>query len=264
MNMKTVALVICSSMLMAGCAQETTVQKERYTSPQISVESQKINLEEVEKAFWDSKGTDFPSWMSNFERRVNEVYEGGDVVSIDATREKGHLAVTGYIEDKKQEGFQPGEEKLFAIEQTGEAVNNTVPYKVVGSNNQVYNQGHHSILDNPIVQMMMIGSMMNMWGGRYYTPYSQMTVLRDHRNNFRTTPNFRQQQASNRSFQTRFNRNAGGSLASRNRFGTGVTRDTAPRRTWGAPSTRPGFSPWGGMRRQTGGFPSRGWGGRRR
>ena len=268
---------------LAGCSPPTPT--EHYVSPKIQGEAKRINLDEVQKAFWDTKGKDFNSWMAAFEKKVNEIYDGKEVVSIDATRQSGHLVVTGYINKENKEGFKPGDEKLFSIEQTGEAVNNEMPYRVAGQDGGTYYEGHHSFLDNPILQMMLVSHMMGGWGGRYSTPNDRIVVLQQGRDAFRATPQFGQQREANRGFFSRFNQKSGtGELQSRNKFGSNTPfssgTGTETRRTFGGgtPSTPAPESAggWGGRRSSGFGSPSSsgfggfggmrrgGWGGRRR
>lgn len=245
---------------------------QRYVSSQVEGDKAKINLEEVQKAFWDTKGADFNSWMTAFEKRVNEIYDGDGVVSIDATRKTGQLAITGYIDDKKEAGYQDGEEKLFTIEQTGDVTDNQLPYRVSDHQGHSYYEGHGSILGSPIVQMLVLSHLMGGWGGRYYTPYDRTVILRDHRDVFRTSPSYSTQKATNKDFNTRFKTNSSGAYTSRTRFGGSSVSDTSTstsKRSWfgsgssSSSSSKPSFS-WGG-RRSSGGFSSsRGWGGRRR
>lgn len=271
-----VATLLAVSLYAGGCGSRSTSNVEHYVSPQIEGASARINLEEVQKAFWETQGKDFNTWMAAFEKRVNEVYDGKDVVSIDATKKDGHLVVTGYINSQKKEGYQPGDEKLFAIEQTGDALNNEMPYRVTQQDGGVYYQGHHSILDNPILQMMLISHMMGGWGGRYYTPYDRVVVLDRYRDSYRATPQYTAQQASNSGFFSRFKQKNGGGLQSTNSFGsTNFSANSANKRSWGggtsASSPTGATSGWGGRRPTSfagsglGGFrSSRGWGGRRR
>jgi hypothetical protein len=277
-----VVALLAMSVYLGGCSSQIdTARKagvEHYRSAQVEGESAKINLDEVQKAFWETKGKDakdFDGWMHNFEKRVNEIYDGKEVVSIDATRESGKLVVTGYIDKLKKEGFQPGDEKLFSIEQTGDAVNNEMPYTVNTGAGTPYYTGHHSLLDSPIVQMMLISHMMGGWGGRYYTPYPRTSILGGYRDTFRASPSYSTQQASNTSFMSRFkSKPLGGGFMSKTGFGGGsFSSDTSQRRTFGSASgsTESG-SAWGGRRSSGGifgsssggGFRSRGWGGRRR
>ena len=239
-------------------------RSERYVSSQVQGEEQKINLEEVQKAFWDTKATDFQSWMTAFEKRVNEIYEGKEVVSIDANRKTGKLEVIGFIDNKKEAGFQQGEEKLFTIEQTGDVANDQLPYRVSGAGGVPYYEGQHSVLGNTIVQMLVMSHLMNSWGGRYYTPYSQTVILRDHRDSFRTSPTFSTQKASNQSFTSRFKEKFGGGLASKKGFGSGTfSSDTgsSSKRTWNSGSSSSSSSGWGSSSGSSG--RSFSWGGRR-
>lgn len=274
------------SVYLGGCSSHSN-RVEHYRSAKVEGvegESAKINLDEVQKAFWDSKGKDskdFDGWMQNFEKRVNEIYDGKDVVSIDATRENGKLVVTGYIDKLKQEGFKEGDEKLFSIEQTGEAVNNEMPYTVNSGYGTPYYTGHHSLLDSPIVQYMLLSHMMGGWGGRYYTPYPRVTILGGHRDVFRASPTYATQKASNTGFMSRFKeKSLGGGFASKSGFGGGsLSSDSSKRRSFGfgsssgSSSSESSSSAWGGRRSSGGifgsssggGFRSRGgWGGRRR
>jgi hypothetical protein len=262
---------ICSAalsvVLLSGCVYTHTAQtpqKERYVSPTIEGAQQRINLDEVEKAFFSTKGNDLNSWMSGFEKRVNEIYEGEEVVSIDATRETGKLQVTGFIEKNKEPGFQNGEDKLFSLEQTGDVVNNQMPYRVNDQHGTPYSQGHYSLLNNPIIEALVIGNLLSgLMGPRYYTPFASFGGLRNYRDNYRTTTAYQGQQARNSNFNTRFRQRAVGTgIGSNNRFRT--TPGGTGRTTVGTPTRRPSFSspsPWGG-RRSTG-F-GRGWGMRRR
>lgn len=278
MRTAVLTLALVFSIGLTGCVRTQWQPVEHYVSPhaQVQGEEQKINLEEVQNAFWETKAKDFNSWMAAFEKRVNEIYEGKEVVSIDATRKDGKLTVTGYFENKKEnkkeQGYQPDEEKLFQIEQTGEVADNELPYRMTGSGGTTYYEGHHSILGNPIVQMMVLSHLMGGWGGRYYTPYERVVVIRDHRDTFRTTPTYTTQKSANQGFFSRFKEKSGGGFASKTKFGGSSFSEGASttKRTWGgfssgSTSTSTSKSPfgggWGG--RRSSGF-SRGWGGRRR
>jgi|AGTN01.1.fsa_nt_gi hypothetical protein len=265
-------MALMATVFMTACSAPPQQQEERYVSSQVQGEAAKINLEEVQKAFWETKAKDFQSWMNSFEKRVNEVYEGDGIVSIDATRKTGKLTVTGFIDKNKEAGYQDGEEKLFAIEQTGDVTDNQLPYRVSDQSGRPYYEGHHSILDNPFVQMMVLSHLMGGWGGRYYTPYPQTAILRGHRDSFRASPSFTSQKTSNTDFNSRYKQKAGGTgFASKKGFGNSTfsTSTTTTKRGWGgfgsssSSSTTIKSTPWGG-RRSPFGVSRGGWGGRRR
>ncbi|MBU6452250.1 MAG: hypothetical protein KGS72_10755 [Cyanobacteria bacterium REEB67] len=273
------AVITCLSGCSTGAGPS-----QHYVSGAIQGESQKINLEAVQKAFFETKGKDFNEQMAAFEKRVNEIYDGEGVVALDATRNNNRLVVTGFISKSKdaKPGFQPGDDKLFTIEQTGDVVNNDMPYRMAGSDGRSYYEGHHSLLDSPLVQFMVLSHLMGGgggWGGRYYTPYSNYGGLMGYRNTWRQSPQFSQQKATNTSFFSRFKSNPGGGLQSSTKFGGGTfsSDSGSTRRSWGGlgggASSTGGLSTgspsgssfgWGG--RRSSGFSmggSRGWGGRR-
>ncbi len=242
-----VVAVFSVSLSLSACSTEPG-RVEHYVSPQIQGEAQKINLEEVQKAFFESKGKDFNSWMGAFEKRVNEIYDGKEIVSLDATRKEGKLSVVGFIskdnKDAKQ-GFQPGDEKLFTIEQTGEAVNNEMPYRVSGYNDLPYYEGHRSLLDNPFLQALVISHFMGGgWGGRYYTPYERVVVLNDHRNTYRSSPDYSEQKTRNQGWFSRWKSNPQGQLQSNKSFGETnfSSAPTSSKRSWFGGSTSGGSS----------------------
>lgn len=263
-------LIGFSASALTGCSSRQE-RVEHYVSSQVQGESAKINLEEVQKAFWDTKGQDFNGWMSAFEKRVNEIYDGEGVVAIDASRKTGQLTVTGYIENKKEQGYQSDEEKLFSIEQTGDVSDNELPYRVAGHDGVPYYEGHHSIMGSPIVQMMVLSHLMGGWGGRYYTPYDRVVVLRDHRDSFRSTATYTAQKTSNSDFNTRYKQKSSGGVMSKSKFGdsgfSSSSSSSGSKRSWNgfgssrdSSSSSTGFS-WGGKRSSR---SSGGWGRRRR
>jgi hypothetical protein len=229
----------------------------------------------VQQAYFSSKGNDFNTWMGAFEKRVNEIYDGEGIVSIAADRKNNRLDVTGYVDKNAQAGFQAGDDKLFAIEQTGDAVNDQVPIRVSNGGGATYYEGHHSLLDNPFLQAMLISHMFGGWGGRYYTPPTRVVYLNNYRRDFRQTPRYSVQKTANKSFATRFKQDQAGKVESRRTFsggdsgtkrrswtgggnattGTDAT-ETHPRRTWGGRRSSSGSSSSGSTRRS--------WGGRRR
>jgi hypothetical protein len=267
--MRYLAVVVLAALMVTSCTYTVEQPRvERYVSPQIEGATQRINLEEVEKAFFATKGSDLNSWMGSFEKRVNEIYEGSEIVSIDASRETGKLNVTGFVESNKEPGFQAPEDKLFSLEQTGDVVNNQMPYRVADERGQTYHNGHYSLFDNPIIQALVIGNLLSgVMGPRYYTPFASTVFLRDHRNSFRNTSSFNNQRVANRQFNNRFKQRAFGSgIGSNNRFRAPVGTTRGASRSWRGPSDsyrNPSMSsPWGGRRPSFGG--GRGWGGRRR
>src|SRR5690349_4860533 len=80
-----VGVALAALLVGTTACWSSSSQQEHYVSGQNNVQAgSKINLAAVQQAFWDTKGSDFNNWMGNFEQRVNQIYDGPDVVSIDA------------------------------------------------------------------------------------------------------------------------------------------------------------------------------------
>lgn len=250
---KAIIGLALSGLMLAGCSGGDT--KEHYSSPMTQGNSQRINLQAVQDAFLKTKGNDFNAWMAQFETRVNEIYQGEGVVSIDAGREKNRLEVTGFIDTNGKQGCQADDEKLFAIAQTGDVRGNQMPYRVEGSNGYVYSHGSYGILGNPLVQMFLISQIMR---PHYYTPRDRVVVLDRHQNTYRRTPDFNAQKKRNHSFFGSFKKKSDGSLKSNRSFSSwGGLFGSSKKRSWGSSSG----SGWGGRRSSSWGGGGRSWGG---
>ncbi len=267
--------------LLGGCSPSRSARSEHYTSANVQGDDEKINLDAVHQAFFETSGKSFAEWMPNFEKRVNEIYQGDDIVSIDADKADGMVRVAGYLDKDGQQGLGGGDEKLFELKQTAPADDKGFQYSMSGQGGQPYYNGypppayHHGILDNPFVQMFVLSQLLRP-GFSYFTPPGQHTVLRDYRTSYRQTPRFRTQTSQNKGFFGKmFSKKSerlkssrgfgdgtgGGAGGSRKRswFGSSGSNDSrwSGRRSsgWGSSSGR--SSSWGGSSRRS-------WGGRRR
>ncbi|MDB5100958.1 MAG: hypothetical protein JWM80_5379 [Cyanobacteria bacterium RYN_339] len=255
-----------AAVMLAGCANghkdDRTVEQQlqrtngaRYTSAQVEGAAARINLDEVKKAFWDTQGADMDTAMKNFEQRVNEIYGGKEIVAVDAAKQGTGVMVVGFIDKNGQPGFQTGDDRLFVIEQTGQAANDQVPYRMSNGDGTPYYNGtqvyhHHDGGGGAFFTGLLLGHIIGGWGhygGHYYTPYSHYHSLTVYRTTYRSSPAYHTQMASNRAFDTRFKSQApGGGVSSNRRFGSGGfssgsngtngTGGTSSSRRWGGPT----------------------------
>lgn len=291
---KPVRLVLVPALalgLLAGCSPGKQAQgaaSERYVSATVQGEKEKINLDAVHEAFFQTAGKDLSAWMGNFEKRVNEIYQGEDIVSVDAEKKDGMVRVTGFLDKNDESGYQGADEKLFELKQTGAiAEGKGFPYELSGQGGTPHHNGypppgyygHTGLLDNPFVQMMIIGSLLNR---PYFTPMGNHQVIREHRTGYRQTPRYRAQQAQNKGFFSKvFSKKKDSALKSQKGFGgsglgSGSDSSNQRKRSWfggsgGNDSRWSGrrSSGWGSgssTRRSSGGWGgrSRSFGGRRR
>ncbi len=270
LNKKSFRLVLVPALvggLLAGCSPGKQAQSsgtERYTSATVQGEAEKINLDAVHQAFFETSGRDLQAWMGGFEKRVNEIYQGDDIVSVDAEKKDGMVRVTGFLPKNDEPGFQGADEKLFELKQTGPVdASRGMPYELSGQGGSPHHAGYpppayhsYGLLDNPFVQMMIIGSMLNR---PYFTPPVHYQVLRDHRQGYRQTPRYRNQMSQNKGFFSKvFNRNKSAAAKSQRGFG-GFSGSGERKRSWFG-SSGSNDSRWSG-RRSSGSGSS--WGGRR-
>lgn len=252
----------------ASISNDLRNSNNHYVSAQVNGQPARINLEQVRQAFWATQGNDMNTAMRAFEQRVNEIYEGDEIVQVDAARQSQGLLVVGFIDRNGQPGFQPGDDRLFTIEQTSAANNGQIGYSMTGWNNQPYYNGYYTYHDHGSGLGFMTGLMLGhmLWGHwgtgyHYYTPVEHIHVIHDYRTTYRTSPTYHLQQQQNHVFTTRFNKqNATGGLASNRKFGgaSSTTSGSTTGRRWGGgnssgtttttTTTTNSGSGWGGRR----------------
>lgn len=80
-----------------------------------------IDLQQVKEAFEKSRSDQGAPWVQSFERSVNQIYLGKDVVAVDSRfPHSGKFRLRGYIERNQIIGYQSREDRLlFRIIQHG-------------------------------------------------------------------------------------------------------------------------------------------------
>jgi hypothetical protein len=150
------AAVSVGPMTIAGCSQEPQRTERWATTENTNVE---IDWDKVNEAYKQANGPE------DFEKRVNEIYEGGEVISV-AVQDDGARAqvVTGFF-DKDKSGSVDEGEKIFTItrEITGEG-----QAQVQTMGHGAYASYHSPMLS--IVSGMMLGSMLSNAFSPHYVP----------------------------------------------------------------------------------------------
>jgi hypothetical protein len=205
----------------AGCSSDTT---ERWaTTENTNVD---IDFDKVNEAYKTAEGPE------DFEKKVNEIYEGDEIISVSVQDVDNKVqVVTGFF-DKDKNGSVEEPEKIFTIKReiTGEG------------NAQVQTQGYgaYGYYHSPMMSLvsgMVLGSMLsNAFSPRYVPVYTQPyttsaarhSQLSSHRSSYR---------AQN---PTRFDR----SKAS----GTGRRYNNTGTRSWGSSGRSGGGRSGGGGR----------------
>lgn len=136
------------SLITAGIpACQKAPEQERWVTT--SNTNADLDWDAIGKAYKEAEGP------ADFERRVNEIYTGDEIISVSVVdKDDSTQVVTGFF-DKNADGVVAGDEKVFEITRniTGEGEGN---YQVAGHGHYA---GYHSPMMG-IVTGMMLGSMM--------------------------------------------------------------------------------------------------------
>jgi hypothetical protein len=174
---KLLAAALALAVPLSACESRTESVDRWATTENTNVT---IDWDKVNQAYKDASGPE------DLEKRINEIYEGDEVISIDVhDQDDKTQVVTGFF-DKNTNGAVEDEEKIFTIkrEPTGEgkAQVQTVGYGPYA--------GYHSPVWD-IAMGMMLGSMIsNMFmpgyaAYRYSTPPSRIGSLHSTRTAYR-------------------------------------------------------------------------------
>jgi hypothetical protein len=159
---KLAVLAAALSLALAGCEQR---REEKGTGRWATTENLNVQIDwdKVNKAYEQAEGPE------DFEKRVNEIYEGEEIISVavqdldDKTQ-----VVTGFF-DKNASGTVDEPEKVFTIrrEVTGEG---TGQYSTQGHG---YYAGYHSPMLSIASGMLMGAMLSNALSPRYVPMYTQ-------------------------------------------------------------------------------------------
>jgi hypothetical protein len=271
------AKVVASVLALAipGCTAHTHTTETVTTVPSESIErwpegttsgstaenETQLDFNKVNEAYREA---DSPE---DFEKRVNEIYEGDEIISIAVEdQDEQHQTVTGFI-DRNQNGSVDEGEKIFAIKRTPtEATAGTTTTETTVSQTAEYvttGYGPYAYYTSPYYPLawgtgLAVGAMAAMaWRGAAYAPYRYATsaarvgALNTYRGGYRAANPQRFQNAGNR----QANRSGNAAARQGNRSNNAATRQANR-------GSRSGMSrPSGGYSRPSSGGFSRGGGG---
>lgn len=217
------AALALATTAVPACGPSSSNSTERWvTTSNTNVD---IDWDKVGEAYKQAEGPE------DFERRVNEIYAGDEVISVSVVDEdeKTQL-VTGFF-DKNKDGQVAEDEKVFVITRTITA-DEKGQYQMQGYN-------HYASYRSPmwdIASGMILGSMISrafmpgyvpMYRTAYVTSPARTTALASHRNSYRSKnpskfPNHAKRSSSGRSYGSKGRSSFGSSRSSsRSSFGRG-------------------------------------------
>ena len=198
-----------------------------------------INLNDVRDAFRSNES------MQEFENRVNEIFEGDNLVVFEARELKNGFELKGYEDLDVSKSKTNKDDLLFTLsvkgrtaELKGDGVNSyykdTWIYEPPpGSEEKVREVHHHSsFASSPFFWWWVLSPG---WGG-YYTPMGRYDSMYSHRSSYRNTSAYGSQARRNASFEGQMGSKYGSS------FRSSMNRSSAQRKSYirSAPKS-PGF-----------------------
>ncbi len=226
----------------------------------------RINLDEVQQAF---KNAESPT---DFEKRVNEIYEGDGIVLIRVEQDGDYMNLEGWEDlNKSKEIEDASDDRLFSIVR-----NHNRDHEIRGYGANSYY--HHGFGAGDFLFTYMLLSAFSPFGGfggyYYATPINRYDTISRDRANYRNSSSYRSQVSKNSSYFNKQKSFAGSSYdqASRNvsssrqtylnnqkTSGSYKSSSTGVRSSWGSSSrgssfgrASTGFTGGGGSARLTG------------
>ncbi|MCD6507730.1 hypothetical protein J7M22_14070 [Candidatus Poribacteria bacterium] len=250
-----------SVITFGGCEGCTGRRSTTYQWAETKGKASRIDLEAVERAMRESKD------VTEFERKVNEIYQGDELVLIEVKNISRDLQeVSGYADVNDNGQIDDQDEKLFTFRRRN-TPDGGADYTMIGygPNYGYYHTGHLTeTLLNTWLLLRILDTPRYTTIPYYHTPRDRVVIIKQERERFRRSPQYRRRVTTRTGTATR----RASSTASRSRFatrpGTTMRRVTRPRTTtrsrWG--SFRSSFRPrrFGGFRGFGGGFRSFGGG----
>ncbi len=153
----------------------------------------RINLDDVQQAFKDSDSA------TDFERRVNEIYEGDGIVLIRAKQDGEVLTLEGWEDlNNDNEIDDANDDQLFAIVRDTNGDHEMRGYHSNGYYNSHWGPG------NFLFTYLLISAVTPRFGGYYYsTPPTRGTNIRSQRTTYRNSSSYGGQVQRNASYNQR-------------------------------------------------------------
>ncbi len=189
--------IVAAAPLIAACGGEPSYEDWAATDGAAG----RINLDDVQEAFRNSKSA------TEFEQRVNEIYEGDGVILIRASQDGEALTLEGWEDLNNDNTINEAEDdQLFAVVKgtNGE-------HELRGYHANSYYRSHWGPGDF-LFTYLLISAVTPRFGGYYYsTPPTRGTEIRNQRTTYRNSSAYNSQVSRNASYNTKQSSFAGSS-----------------------------------------------------
>ncbi|MAZ64286.1 MAG: hypothetical protein CL895_08525 [Dehalococcoidia bacterium] len=176
--------IVAASPLIAACGSGSSYENWAATDGAAGL----INLDDVQAAFKDSKSA------TDFEDRVNKIYEGDGLVLIRASQNGENLTLEGWEDlDGDSEIDDASDDQLFSIVQ-----DTNKEYDMRGYHGNGYYRSHYGAGDFLFTYMVI--SSLSPRGYYYSTPISRGSSIRNQRSRYRQSSAYNRQAQRNSNF----------------------------------------------------------------
>ena len=264
-NRKTTFALLAGASLIAGPAIAACDSGPSYEDwAATDGAAGRINLDEVQKAFEDAESP------TDFEKRVNEIYEGDGIVLIRVEQDGDYMNMEGWEDLNNSKQIEDAsDDRLFSIVR-----NHNREHEMRGYGANGYYRSSFGVGDF-LFTYMLLSAFSPGFGGYYYsTPIHRYDTISRDRTNYRNSASYRSQVSRNSNYFSKQKTFAGSSYdqASRNisssrqtymnsqkTSGSFKSSSTGVRSSWGSSSrgssmgrTSTGFLGGGGSMRSIG------------
>jgi hypothetical protein len=214
------ALIVALTTAGVGCSQDNDHRVDRWATTENT--NVKIDWDKVNQAYREANGP------QDFEKRVNEIYEGDEVISVAVhDQDDKTQIVTGFF-DKNTNGTVEDDEKIFTIKREPSG-DNAAQYQMTGYGPYA---GYHSPFFS-IVSGMVVGSMISSMFSPRYVPTTYITSGSRLSDIHSQRMSYREANPSRFGPASRSGRNYGGRVTKPSSTGTSWGRPTGGRSTGG-------------------------------
>ena len=179
--------LVAAAPLIAACAGEPSYEDWAATDGAAG----RINLDDVQQAFKDSKSA------TDFEERVNQIYEGDGLVLVRAKQDGSALTLEGWEDlNGNSEIEDASDDLLFSV-----VKGDNDEYDMQGHNANGYYRSHFGGGD--FLFTYLIISSLSPRGYYYNTPVSRGGDLRNQRTTYRQSQSYNRQTQRNSSYNSK-------------------------------------------------------------
>lgn len=206
----TLSSIVAAAPLVAACSSGPSYDQWAATDGAAG----RINLDDVQQAFRDSKSA------TDFEDKVNQIYEGDGIILIRASQDGENLKMEGWEDLNNNSSIEDAQDDiLFSITQGTNKEYNMRGHNANGHYNNSFGGG------NFLFTYLLLSSFRGPGAYYYQTPVSRGSQIRQQRGSYRQSSRYSSQVARNSSY-TRKQQSFSGSRYQQSRNNVSSNRQT--------------------------------------